>query len=220
MVASERRRPRADAQRNRGLLLESAARVFARDGRDASLNQIAREAGVGIGTLFRHFATREELIEATFRNELARICDAAAELATGPSPARATAEWMDRFLEYMTAKHGMVDTLQAMMTTGSPLYDETLGRLTHAVRGLMNAGVVCGEFRDDVDPSDVLAQLGGIAYMAGEPEQRQQARRMIALLLDGLRPVGGRGALRADPPGLNRRDLHKEDRPVRSRGRQ
>lgn len=178
---------RADAQRNRQKLLDTAAQVFAREGSDASLNLVAREAGVGIGTLFRHFATREELIEATFRNELARLCDAAPELAgTSPAPA-ATAEWMERFLEYMTTKHGMVDTLQAMMTTGSPLYNETLGRLTEAVRTLMHAGITDGAFRDDVDPSDVLAQLGGIAYMAGEPEQRDQARRMIALLLDGLR---------------------------------
>lgn len=178
---------RADAQRNRQKLLDTAARVFAREGSDAALNQIAREAGVGIGTLFRHFTTREELIEATFRNELARLCDAAPELAKEQPTAAATAEWMERFLEYMTTKHGLVDTLQAMMTTGSPLYNETLGRLTNAVHTLIEAGVVSGEFRDDIDPQDALAQLGGIAYMAGEPEQREQARRMIALLLDGLR---------------------------------
>ncbi len=93
---------------------------------------------------------------------------------------------MERLLEYMTTKHGMVDTLQTMMTTGSPLYNETLGRLTGAVHTLMNAGITSGACRDDIDPSDVLAQLGGIAYMAGEPAHRDQARRMIALLIDGL----------------------------------
>ena len=183
-------RIRADAQRNRQKVLDAAARVFNRDGTDASLNQIAREAGVGIATLFRHFTTREELIEATFRNELARLCDAAPELAAEKPAAEATAEWMERFLEYMTTKHGMVDTLQAMMVTGSPLYLETLGRLTDAVAALIDAGVHSGEFRDDVSPSDALAQLGGIAYMAGEPGQRDQARRMIALLIAGLRQSG------------------------------
>lgn len=180
-------RTRVDKQRNRQKLIEVAVQVFARDGAEASLNQIAREAGVGIATLFRHFATREELIEATFRNELARICDAARELVTTRPAPVAMAEWMMRFLEYMTTKHGMVDTLQAMMTTGSPLYEETLGRLTEAVRILMEAGVASADFRDDVDPADVLAQLGGIAYMAGEPEQREQAARMISLLIAGVR---------------------------------
>ncbi len=186
-MATTDARPRADKQRNRQKLIEVAAQAFARDGAATSLNQIAREAGVGIATLFRHFTTREELIEATFRNELARICDAAPELAAAePAPA-ALAEWMMRFLEYMTTKHGMVDTLQAMMTTGSPLYNETLGRLTDAVRTLMDAGTASRALREDVDPSDVLAQLGGIAYMAGEPDQRDQAARMIDLLIDGLR---------------------------------
>ncbi|MDR1387174.1 MAG: TetR/AcrR family transcriptional regulator [Propionibacteriaceae bacterium] len=178
---------RADARRNRQALLDSAARVFARAGAEASLNQIAREAGLGIGTLFRHFATRAELVEATFRNELRRICDAAPELLAVQAPPAATSEWMERFLDYMTTKHGMVDTLQAMMTTGSPLYEETLGRLTDAVRGLIEAGVSSGDFRSDVDPSDALAQLGGIAYMAGQPGRRDQARRMIDLLVRGLR---------------------------------
>ncbi len=179
-------RTRADKERNRQRLLDVAAQVFAREGSVASLNQIAREAGVGIATLFRHFATREELIEATYRSELARICDAAPELAATLPARQATAEWMERFLEYMTTKHGMVDTLQAMMTTGSPLYEETLGRLTDAVRTLIQAGTTTGDYREDIDPADALAQLGGIAYMAGEPEQRDQARRLIALLIDGL----------------------------------
>ena len=127
-------RKRADAQRNRQRVLDVAARVFLRDGEEVSMNQIAREAGVGAATLFRHFPTREALIEATFRNELARICEAAPELAAARPPREATTEWMEQFLEYMTTKHGMVDTLQAMMTTGSPLYEETLGRLTDAVQ--------------------------------------------------------------------------------------
>jgi AcrR family transcriptional regulator len=186
-------RTRADKERNRQRLLDVAARAFARDGADASLNGIAREAGVGIATLFRHFSTREELIEATFRNELARVCDAAPELAATKPALEAIAAWMVRFLEYMTTKHGMVDTLQAMMTTGSPLYEETLGRLTAAVRTLIDAGVATGDFRADVDPSDVLAQLGGIAYMAGEPAQRAQAHRLIALLIDGLTMVRAPG---------------------------
>ena len=179
-------RKRADAQRNRQRVLDVAAHVFARDGADASMNQIAREAGVGAATLFRHFPTREALIEATFRNELARLCDSAPELAQAKPATEATAEWMERFLEYMTTKHGMVDTLQAMMVTGSPLYTETLTRLTDAVGVLIQAGVASGDYRTDVSPSDALAQLGGIAYMAGEPDQREQARRMIKLLISGL----------------------------------
>ncbi|MCI1747885.1 MAG: TetR/AcrR family transcriptional regulator [Acidipropionibacterium sp.] len=187
MVDKTQPNRRADARRNQQRLLTAAAKVFARDGVQTSLNGIAREAGVGIATLFRHFPTREALIEATFRNELARLCDAAPELSAELSADEAMASWMERFLEYMTTKHGMVDTLQAMMTTGSPLYNETLGRLISATQTLIAAGIGSGRFRSDVAASDVLAQLGGIAYMAGEPEQRDQARRMIALLIDGLR---------------------------------
>lgn len=187
-------RQRADAQRNRQRVLDVAGRVFLRDGEEVSMNQIAREAGVGAATLFRHFPTREALIEATFRNELARICEAAPELAAAKPPREATTEWMERFLEYMTTKHGMVDTLQAMMVTGSPLYTETLTRLTDAVGVLVQAGVASNRYRSDVSPSDVLAQLGGIAYMAGEYGQREQARRLISLLLDALSTGAAEGA--------------------------
>ena len=187
MPESTGSRMRADAQRNRRRLLDAAATVFTRDGADASLNAIAREAGVGIATLLRHFPTRAELVEATFRDELARLCEASPALASERPAEEATAEWMERFLAYMAAKHGMVDTLQAMMATGSPLYEETLGRLTEATRTLIDAGVRQGVYRADANASDVLAQLGGIAYMAGAADQRAQARRLIRLLIDGVR---------------------------------
>jgi AcrR family transcriptional regulator len=193
MPDTEERPLRADAQRNRDRLLEVAAIAFARDGADATLNGIARAAGVGIGTLFRHFATREELVEATYRSALAKLCEAAPELALTRPAEDALREWMHAFVEYMTTKHGMADTLRAAVAAGLNTRLKTLDRLTEAVAILLHAGIEQGVMRADLDPADVLASLGGITLIAGERSQRAQAGRLIQLLLDGLRaqPAAG-----------------------------
>lgn len=108
---------RADAQLNRERLLESAVRAFSREGPDATLDAIAKDAGVGIGTLYRRFPTREALIEAAYRNELARLCDAAPRLRESMPADAALREWMDRFLDYMRTKRGMADALRVVIAS-------------------------------------------------------------------------------------------------------
>jgi AcrR family transcriptional regulator len=177
---------RADAQRNRDRLLEVAARAFAAGG-DATLEAIAREAGVGIGTLYRHFPTREALVEAAYRNELARLCDAAGDLLLAHPPAAALRIWMDRFVDYMTTKRGMADALRAVIASGGNPFAESRDRLNATISALLEAGAAAGTVRRDADPADVLASLGGISLTAGEPAQREQAGRLLDLLMDGLR---------------------------------
>jgi AcrR family transcriptional regulator len=177
---------RADAQRNRDRLLEVAARVFA-DGGDVTLEGIAREAGVGIGTLYRHFPTREALVEAAYRNELARLCDAAADLLATAPPDRALRTWMDRFVDYMTTKRGMKEALRAVVASGGNPFAHSRDRMSEALGLLLRAGAEAGTLRPDVDPVDVLSGLTGVSLAAGEPAQRAQAGRLLDLLVDGLR---------------------------------
>jgi AcrR family transcriptional regulator len=194
-MASVSARPlRADAQRNRDRLLEVAVRAFSSGGPDVTLESIARDAGVGIGTLYRHFPTREALIEAAYRSELARLCDSAAELTqTGPADAALRA-WMDRFIDYLATKHGMADALRAVIASGGDPFAQSRESLTAAVTALLAAGTADGSLRGDVTPADILASLSGVSLAAGAPGQRDQAGRLLDLLLDGLRR-------RPDPPG-------------------
>jgi AcrR family transcriptional regulator len=178
---------RADAQRNRDRLLAVAVRAFSRDGPDVTLESIARDAGVGIGTLYRHFPTREALVEAVYRNELARLCDAAADLLRAGPPDQATRAWMGRFIDYMITKRGMAGALRTLIASGADPFAQSRGRLLGAITMLLAAGAAAGAIRSDVEPGDVLASLSGVSLTAGEPAQRDQARRMLDLLMDGLR---------------------------------
>jgi len=186
-VPPQNTRPlRADARQNEDRLLEASARAFARDGSEASLKDIAKDAGVGIGTLYRRFPTRERLIEATYRNETARLCEAAAE-SLETSPARdALRAWMDGFVDYMATKHGMAEALHAVLVTQGDLRMRTRDLLTEALATLLAAGVAEGAIRADVDPDDVLMALGGVTLIAGGADQRALAGRLLDLLLAGL----------------------------------
>jgi AcrR family transcriptional regulator len=187
-VAETDDRPlRADAQRNRDRLIEVALGEFTRHGPDATLDAIAKAAGVGPGTLYRHFPTRDALIEAVYRAELGRVCDAAAELLETLSAAAALRAWMDRFIDYMTTKYGMGDALRAVIASGGNPYAQSRERLETSIALLLDAGVAAGEIRADVTPGDVLAAIGGVALTAGQPDQREQAGRLLDLLMDGLR---------------------------------
>jgi AcrR family transcriptional regulator len=178
---------RADARRNRERLLEVAVRAFSQDGPDVTLDAIAKEAGVGIGTLYRHFPTREALIEAAYRNELARLCDAAPDLLKEMPPDLATRTWMDRYIDYMATKRGMADALRVVIASGGTPYAQSRDRLISAITALLRAGAAAGTLRSDVEPVDVFASLAGIALTAGEQAQRDQAGRLLDLLMDGLR---------------------------------
>jgi AcrR family transcriptional regulator len=185
--ATDARPLRADAQRNRERLLDSAVRAFSEAGPSVTLDAIAKDAGVGIGTLYRHFPTREALIEAAYRNELARLCDGVADLLRTMPPDVAMRTWMDRFVDYMTTKRGMADALRAVIASGGNPYARSRDRLIAAFTTLLHAGVAAGTVRSDIEPGDVLVSLSGVSLAAAEPAQRDQAGRLLDLLMDGLR---------------------------------
>ncbi|MFF0721021.1 TetR/AcrR family transcriptional regulator [Verrucosispora sp. NA02020] len=178
---------RADAQRNRERLLDAAVRAFSQAGPEVTLDSIAKDAGVGIGTLYRHFPTRESLVEAAYRNELAKLCDAAAELRDRLPPVEAIREWMDRFIDYLTTKREMADALRLVIAAGANPYAQSRDRLLGAIGLLLDAGAAAGTVRADVDPADVLVGLSGVSLASGGRDQRDQARRLLDLLMDGLR---------------------------------
>ncbi|MBO3675999.1 TetR/AcrR family transcriptional regulator [Streptomyces sp. NEAU-YJ-81] len=177
---------RADAQRNREKILSAAVRVFAEEGLDAHLERIAKEAGVGTGTLYRNFPTRELLIEAAYRNELARLCDAAPELLATLPPREAMRAWLGRFMDYANAKLGMADALRGVVASGVNPYAQSHEMIQDALSRLMDAAVTAGVIRSDISATDMFAALTGIALASGKPEQREQADRLLDLALDGL----------------------------------
>lgn len=184
---TETRHVRADAQRNRERLLRAARESFATDGDKATLEAIARDAGVGIGTLYRHFPTREALVEAVYRAELARLCAGAAELLAVHPPDVALRHWMDRFADYLAAKREMAGALRALFASGAVKSPESRAEMSTAVMSMLSAGVSDGTLRDDVRADDVVASMVGVFLACGRPDQREQARRMLDLLMDGLR---------------------------------
>jgi AcrR family transcriptional regulator len=188
---------RADAQRNRERLLEVAARVFSQAGPDVTLEAIAKEAGVGIGTLYRHFPTREALVDAAYRNELARLCDSVDDLLRELPPDKALRAWMDHFVDYMTTKRGMGDALRALIASGGDPFSESRVRLTDAVETLLDAGAAANVLRSDVQPDDVLLSLSGVSLATSDAAKREQAGRLLDLLMDGLvtsrRPATAQG---------------------------
>jgi len=177
---------RADAQANQERLLEVAARAFAREGADTSLKAIAAEAGVGIGTLYRRFPTREDLIEATYRNETALLWESASHLLREQPPVAALRAWMERFVDYMLTKRGMAEALPAILADREGLRAHSRQALGSAVGELLRAGVAANELRADVSAADVLMALGGITLISGHEDERRLASRLISLLLDGL----------------------------------
>ncbi|MDO0917506.1 TetR/AcrR family transcriptional regulator [Streptomyces sp. DT2A-34] len=183
---------RADARRNRERLLEAAGRAFSETGTDASLEAIAKDAGVGIGTLYRHFPTREALLEAAYRNELARVCDSVTELLAELPPDQAMRRWMDLFIDYLATKQGMADALKAVIASGDEdPFAESLDRISTAISTLLHAGAEVGVLRSDVDPLDVGFSLGGVLLITSDKGLRDRAGRMLDLLLDGLRYRSG-----------------------------
>ena len=177
---------RADAERNRQRLLEVARTAFT-SGDKVALESIAREAGVGIGTLYRHFPTREALVEAVYRAERRRLCDEAAELATGGDPVAALRTWMDRFADYIATKRDMAEALREIITSGAVTAEEARAELSTAIQNILDAGITSGTLRKDVPAQDIVASLVGIVLACGRPEQREQAGRMMDLVLAGLR---------------------------------
>ncbi|WP_037368221.1 TetR/AcrR family transcriptional regulator [Amycolatopsis orientalis] len=181
------RRIRRDALENRARLLEVAARTFAEEGLDAAPAAIAKQAGVGVGTLYRHFPTREALIDAAYRHQLALVCEQAPTLLAQHPAGQALREWLTHFLGYVSAKHGMSEALNAVIASGVDPYSDSKKMLVDAVGELLSAGAEDGTLRADVSADDVLVLIGGLAYSAQHCE-KPQAQRLIGLVLAALTP--------------------------------
>lgn len=179
------RAQRADASRNRERLVEVASEVFAASGVDASLEKIAKQAGVGIGTLYRHFPTRDALIEAVYRHNVDVLCASADELAATLPPDQALAEWMQRFVAYVPGKKGMASYLKSVVDADSDLFESTHARVRETVDRLMQAAVEAGTVRPGVDGMEVLRGLSGVCLMSGPSDSG--GATVAGLLMDGLR---------------------------------
>ncbi len=185
-TASTERRPRADAVRNRDLLLAAAAEAFAARGAEVPLEDIARAAGVGIGTLYRHFPTRETLVEAVYRREIDVLCERADELLESLPPDQALGEWMQLFVHHVATKKGMLSVLKPMMSTNATFADQTRGRAAGAATKLLEAGAAAGTVRADVTGEDLVRAVSGIC-MSTDQERSEASIRLVDLIFDGLR---------------------------------
>jgi AcrR family transcriptional regulator len=187
-AADDTPRPlRADARRNRDALLEHASAAFAEHGVEASLEDIARRTGVGIGTLYRHFPTRDALVVAAYRHGVEQLCKAATDLAAANPPDIALEQWMLRFVGYVATKRGLAATLKTTADSHAELFAYVHGLITTSITSLLDAAAKTGKIRGDVDGLDLMRALGGICMASDQVGSQDQARRLVALLMDGMR---------------------------------
>nr|MEA2797633.1 hypothetical protein [Phenylobacterium sp.] len=182
------RKPRADAQRNRERLIDVAKVAFADAGPDVSLDEIARRAGVGIGTLYRHFPTRDAIVEAVYRREVRQLAEAATRLLGSLPAGEALHQWMRLFVEYIATKKVIASALGSIVGGASELYASSGAQITEAMSLLVRRAAESGDIRPDVDPDDLLRALVGFTYGNGSPGWQASALRLIDILMDGLRP--------------------------------
>lgn len=183
----EARKPRADAVRNRERVLQAAKVVFSEGGPEASLEAVARAAGVGIGTLYRHFPTREALFEAVYRREVQHLADLAEHLKQEEPPIDALRQWMRSNVKFVATKKGMSAALALAAYKNSELFSYSFDRLTRAVGGLLDRAVAAREIRDDISPEDLLRAIVGMCYMYDQPGWQASVLRLIDVFVDGLR---------------------------------
>lgn len=192
LTKAKLRAPRADATRNRDQLLAVATRVFASADIEPSMRAIAGEAGVGIATLYRHFPTKESLVDAVYRSQVVRLTTGARELLDELPPAVAMRRWMDLFGEWIATKNGMLDTLLAMIESGEIAHGQTRTELLAAITTILDTGRAAGDLRPDVTAEDIAASLIGIFTVAPKAQREALASRLLDLLMEGLRPRGRR----------------------------
>jgi AcrR family transcriptional regulator len=179
---------RTDARRNRDRLVAEAATAFAERGVDVPLEEIARRSDVGIGTLYRHFPTRDALVEAVYRREVETLCEAADDLLRDYPAEAALEQWLQRFVEYVATKRGMAEALKSIVGADSELFAESHRRISEAINLLVVAAVQSGTIRDDVEPFDLLRAVSGICMApSNQDDWRERARRLVSLLMDGMR---------------------------------
>ena len=187
--SSDGRKPRADAQRNRERILEVAKQAFTRSGADTSLDDIAKQAGVGPGTLYRHFPTREELLKAVYRNELENLATAEEKFAETMPPVEALRAWLLLFVDAVAAKQIIAPALNTLVGDHKKVFEASYAQMHEAIRRLVKRAVKSGDIRKDLDPMDLLRALVGVANVASSPDWQQSARRLVDILIAGSRPI-------------------------------
>jgi AcrR family transcriptional regulator len=181
------RAQRADACRNRDRLLEVASAAFAERGIEASLESIAKEAGVGIGTLYRHYPTRDALVEAVYRHNVELLCEGAEELRETLPPDEALAQFMQRFVAYVATKKGLAIYLKSVIAADSDLFQSAQARVSATIASLVAAAAEAGSIRPGVDGMDLLRALSGVCMMTDHPGGPEHGARVATQLMDGLR---------------------------------
>jgi AcrR family transcriptional regulator len=182
------RKPRADAQRNRERILDVAKDAFTTHGVNVSLDDIARQAGVGAGTLYRHFPTRDSLLEAVYRTEVEKLAAAEKHLAESLAPVDALRAWMMLFVDYIAAKQIIAPALNTLVGKPSKLFDASGARVKGAINALVARAIEAGDIRHDLEPLDLLRALVGVSNVASEPGWTQSAKRLVEILIAGSRP--------------------------------
>ena len=185
-----RQRPRADAQRNRERILQVAKEAFTRAGANASLDDIAKQAQVGPGTLYRHFPTREELLQAVYRSELEKLVAAAPKLAETMAPIEALRAWLLLFVDAIAEKELIAPALNTLVGDHKKVFAASYAQMQEALRSLVKRAIKNGDIRKDLDPMDLLRALVGVAHVPASPDWQQSARRLVEILLAGSRPSG------------------------------
>jgi AcrR family transcriptional regulator len=185
---SVERKPRTDAQRNRERILEVAKQAFTQHGANASLDDIAKEAGVGAGTLYRHFPTRDSLIEAVYRTEVERLAAAERKFTETMTPVEALRAWMLLFVDYIAAKHIIAPALNSLVGGPSKLYEGSRAQIQPTIEGLVKRAIKSGDIRKDIEPFDLLRALIGVSNVASSPDWQQSAKRLVDILITGSRP--------------------------------
>ena len=183
------RKPRTDAQRNRERILEVAKEAFTRSGANASLDDIAKEAGVGAGTLYRHFPTRDALIEAVYRTEVEKLAAAERKFSDAMPPVEALRAWMLLFVDYIATKQIIAPALNTLVGGPSKLYEGSRSQIQGAIDSLVKRAIKSGDIRRDLEPFDLLRALIGVSHVASGPEWQQSARRLVDILITGSRPI-------------------------------
>lgn len=186
---SARRKPRSDAQQNRARILEAAKKAFSRSGALTSMDAVARRAGVGAGTLYRHFPTREALLEAVYRTELEKLAAAEHEFAATLPPVDALRAWMLLFVEYIAAKQIILPALNMVPGGPAKIFQNSGSLITGAIESLVQRAVQSGEIRADIAPMDLLRALYGVSSVAAVPDWPQSARRLVDILIQGSRSM-------------------------------
>jgi len=184
------RKPRADAERNRERILEAAKEAFTRFGADASLDDIAKQASVGPGTLYRHFPTREELLQAVYRSELEKLAAAEQKFAQTMPPIEALRAWLLLFVDGIATKQLIAPALNTLVGDPKKVFEASYAQVHEAIRALVKRAIRSGEIRKDLDPLDLLRALVGVANVATSPDWQQSAKRLVEILITGSRPNG------------------------------